>query len=75
MCFLLLKIKEKKEKQRMRNYKNLSKMTIWDLCAYNAIKNCPNTKKTSNRALLISWKLFIIANLIADKNKKRRNKE
>lgn len=75
MCFLLLKIKEKKEEQRMRNYKNISKMTIWDLCAYNAIKNCPNTKKTSNRALLISWKLFIIANLIAEKNKKRRNKE
>lgn len=56
----------------MRNYKNISKMTIWDLCAYNAIKNCPNTKKTSNRALLISWKLFIIANLIAEKNEKRR---
>lgn len=72
MCFLLLKEKEKEEKQRMEKYKNLSKMTVWDLCAYNAIKNCPNTKKTSNRALLISWKLFIIANLIAEKNKKRR---
>lgn len=56
----------------MEKYKNLYKMTVWDLCAYNAIKNCPNTKKTSNRALLISWKLFIIANLIAEKNKKRR---
>lgn len=67
----------------MRNYKNLSKMTIWDLCAYNAIKNCPNTKKTSNRALLntkktsnraiqTSVQLFIIAELIADKNKNRR---
>lgn len=72
MCFLSLKEKEKKEKKKVQNYKKLSKMTVWDLCAYNAIKNCPNTKKTSNRALLISWKLFIIANLIADKNKKRR---
>lgn len=58
----------------MEKYKNLYKMTVWDLCAYNAIKNCSNTKKTSNRALLISWKLFIIANLIAEKNKKRRKK-
>lgn len=56
----------------MKSYEKPLKMTIWDLCAYNAIKNCPNTKKTSNRALLISWKLFIIANLIAEKNKKRR---
>lgn len=73
--FFLLKEKEKEEKQRMEKYKNLSKMTIWDLCAYNAIKNCPNTKKTSNRALLISWKLFIIANLIAEKKQKKEKKQ
>lgn len=56
----------------MRNYKNLSKMTIWDLCAYNSNKNCPDTKKTSNRAIQTSVQLFVIAELIADKNKNRR---
>lgn len=56
----------------MRNYKNISKMTIWDLCAYNSNKNCQDTKKTSNRAILTSVQLFIIAETIADKNKKRR---
>lgn len=56
----------------MKNYKNLSKMTVWDLCAYNSNKNCPDTKKTSNRAIMTSVQLFIIAETIADKNKNRR---
>lgn len=56
----------------MKSYEKPLKMTIWDLCAYNSNKNCPDTKKTSNRAIETSVQLFIIAEIIADKNKNRR---
>lgn len=54
----------------MKNYEKLSKMTIWDLCAYNANKNCTDTKKTSNRAIHTSVQLVVIAENVANKNKK-----
>ena len=56
----------------MKNYEKLSKMTIWDLCTYNANENCTNTKRTSNRAVETVVQLFVIAEIIADKNKNRR---
>lgn len=54
----------------MEKPNKLFRATVWELCAYNSNKECLRTKKISNRAVHTSVQLTIIAENVADKNRK-----